>query len=211
MYTFEIISIPKTESFNTEQQLWVLAERNTILTVKRNNDKSNKTKRIAIPDSVFENNTFGIGNNRVVSKLLLNATKDNFDNLKIKITTFNDVEYIDTLDFSSFDSLVEILKDRQVVQKIKLQNKEERINEIAQLLRLKEEEKTKYSTQINEDLQIFFDFQKCGELQNIDDWNEDENIENSLNYIENKLKETIESREKQPLFEIVKKQECIIQ
>ena len=211
MYKFEIISTPRTESFNTEQQLWILTEKHTKLSVKRSDSDSCKTKKITIPDSVFENNTFIVGNNCVISKLLLNATKDSSDNLQIKITSFNDVEYTETLDFSTFSSLIEILKDKEILQKIKLQNKEERINEIALLLKLNEEEKAKYTNPINEDLQIFFDFQKYGELQNIEDWNEDENVENSLNYIENKLRGTIESREKQPLFEIIQKRDCVIQ
>jgi len=105
-----------------------------------------------------------------------------------------------------FDSIVEILKDSKLRQTMKYLNKEERADEVARLMKLKDEEKTKFASRINEDLQIFFDLQRFGELQQVDDWNEDENMEHDLMFIENKMKEVITGRQQSPIEEILKKQ-----
>ena len=54
MYEFEILSIPKAEPFNSYQQLWLLAERNAILSIKRSDSRISKTLKLKIPDSLFE-------------------------------------------------------------------------------------------------------------------------------------------------------------
>ena len=205
MYEFEIISIPKTEPFQANHKMWILAEPNSFLSIKRSDGVNSKTRKIEIPDSIFEGNTFIIGNNCVVSKLLVDAQENSSGNLKIRFTSFSDKEIELLYDFSTFNSLVELLKDGKQRRKLESLSKEKRADEISGLMKLNEEEKTKFLNRIREDLQVFFDLQNFGEFQKIDDWHEDENIENSLLYIEKKMKEVIVARQNLPLFEILRK------
>jgi len=212
MNRFEIVSFPESALFDTEQELYILAERNTLLTIKRNL----RTRKLRIGDAVFKNNSFTIGNNCVVCKLLLSANKDERNNLEIRISNVaNEKDIVNEyLDFNTVQSLVEILKDSVELQKIEALDKEKRADKIAELLKLSESVKTKYADQLNEDLKCFFDLRKFGELQSeeIEKWNEDENIENELYYIENelyymenKIKGIIKQRESLPLHEIQNK------
>jgi len=206
--TFQITSISGLEPFETEQKVWILAEKGTMLTVERSENSTRPKKReFEIPDKLFENNTFSIRDSCNVGKFFLSATatKGSSNNLEIKITSFDNTEYSDFLNFNEPDSIVEILQDSNALEKIKEDGK----REIARLLKFdkkgfSDEEKTKYSNQIYENLNVFLNFQKFGELQNIDDWEEDKNIKNSLDYIEKKLKEIVNT-DKYPLFEIHKK------
>ena len=205
MYNFEIVSIKNAESFDSGQKLWLLVETNVSLSVKRCSHDSSMIRRKTIPATLFENNTFIIGNNCRVSKLLLDATKDNTDNLIISISSFDDKTVDLVFDFNTYASVVEILKSKKLKSELGLMEKNERINKIHVLMKLDEAAKLKYSDRIREDLQVFFNLQQSGELQTIDDWPEDESIENELNYIENRLKAVIESREALPLFKIEEK------
>ena len=212
MLTFQITSIPELKSFDEEQRLWILAEKGTKFFVEREDDgKRTKIREFEVLDNFFENDTtFTIKNNIKVSKLFLSATVNSGD-LEITITSpFSDYKQTETLRFNLYDSFCEMLKDIAEIEKLKPMNSEERINEIAaRLYNFSDKEKIKYSNRINENLQIFFDFQTFGELQNIDNWVENDNIEDNLNHIENKLKELIERREKQSLYEILKMRDSI--
>ena len=205
MYEFEILSIPKTESFRSVQQLGLLAERSVPLSIQRRNGATIKTRQLKIPDAVFEQNTFMVGNNCMVSKLLLKAQMIDSGNLKIRISSLSNQAVELTIDFNIFNSFIEILKDSGQRQKLKSLSKEERADAVCKLLNLSEEKKASCVNRLKEDLQLFFDFQMFGEMQAIDDWITDENIENDLIFIEKKFQAVIEHRKQLPLFEILAK------
>jgi len=119
--TFQITSILGLEPFETEQQVWILAEKSTMLIVERKDNTITKKREFEIPNKLFENDTFHIGNSCMVGKFFLSATKDSSDNLEIKITSpFNNEEHSKLLEFDKYDHLVELLKDNAVLGEIKL-------------------------------------------------------------------------------------------
>ena len=205
---FKVLSIPESATFASEQQLWFLVEpENPTLSIKRNA----KTRKMLIPYSVIENSIFEIGNNCKVAKLLLFAKKNDDDNLNVFINSIENKNVINELvfDFNTIYSFIEILKDIRLVEKIKSLDKDKRADQIAVLLKLSEEEKTKHAIQINENLKVFFDLQEFGELQMqvIEDWEEDKNIEKDLTFVESKIRDIVNIRENMPLFEIINKKE----
>lgn len=202
MCKFELLSTPKTESFDSEMLLWMLAEKDVLISINRIKNNILKTRKVKIPESVFENNTFVVGNNCIVSKLLLKSSKGDADNLNISITSLDDREVEISVNFNVFCSLVEILKDSTMRRKLGQLDKTGRINKIHELMDLDDEVKIKYANRISEDLQVFFDLRQTGELQRIEDWGEDEDIEKDLINIENKMKAVVVSREGLSLFEM---------
>lgn len=188
---FNILTVSEAISFESEQSFWVLVEKNNpFLSIRRDTDNISKTRKLSIPDSVFENNTFLIGNNCEVCKCFIIAKKDNSNNLEIKF----DNECNTYIDFNTIESLIEILKDKKQLLRIKQVDEAERAAEVFSILHVEEEEKTKYKNQINEDLKVFFAFQRCGELQEFESWAEGRDIEYDLKYIEAKLREVIDKR-----------------
>ena len=193
MYTFKITSISTLEPFETEQQVWILAEKGTRLTVERMNSTRTKKREFEIPDELFENNTYRIGNCEV-SKFLLSATKEEVNNLRITINSISNKEHIEPLNFSEPDSIVEILQDKETFERIIQMDKQEEImSEIARLLKFdkkkfKDGDETTYSNQIYVILQTIFDYQKDKlNFRNFDGWTENKNVIEELKYIKEQL------------------------